>query len=70
MDWNRFEWWGEHLRQLGCHGDIAVFGRQSDVFRREYPGPTFRTPPILTVPNDIGRIELRYASEIRIVIHG
>ena len=47
---NRFEWWGEYPRQLGCRGDIAVLRRQSDVFRREYPGPTFWTPPFETVP--------------------
>jgi hypothetical protein len=48
--WNRFEWLGEYPRQLGCRGDVAVLGRQSNVFRREYPGPTFWTPPIETVP--------------------
>jgi hypothetical protein len=29
-----------------------VLGRQSDIFRCEYPGPLFWTPPILTVPID------------------
>jgi len=41
VSWNRFEWWGEYPRQLNSRGDIAVLGLQSDVFRREYPGPTF-----------------------------
>ena len=52
VSWNRFEWWGEYPRQIGCREDIAVLGRQSDVFRGEYPGPTFWTPPIETVPID------------------
>jgi hypothetical protein len=55
VDWNRFEWWGEYPRQLGFRGDIAVLGCQSDVFRSEYPGPTFWTPSILTVPVDTCR---------------
>jgi hypothetical protein len=33
-------------------------GRQSDVFRCEYPGPPFWTAPILTVPNDEGALQL------------
>jgi hypothetical protein len=52
VDGNRFEWWGEYPETLGCRGDIAVLGRQSDDFRREYLGPTFWTPPIETVPAD------------------
>jgi hypothetical protein len=29
QNWNRLKRWGEYPRQLGCHGDIGVLGRQA-----------------------------------------